>query len=47
MAKKVSEQAGIIAGQNPTHWDPKNPVVVFIIQVRTSSSPHSPPTAIP
>lgn len=39
MAGKVSSQAGIIAGQNPTHFDPKNPVVLFIIQVRLNPYP--------
>ncbi|KAF9893350.1 K(+)/H(+) antiporter [Aspergillus nanangensis] len=29
---KVSPQGGILEGGNPSHYDPKNPIVVFIIQ---------------
>lgn len=32
-AVKVNPQGGILEGGNPTHYDPKNPLVLFIIQV--------------
>lgn len=32
-AVKVSPQGGILEGGNPTHYDSKNPLVLFIIQV--------------
>ncbi|EPS26329.1 hypothetical protein PDE_01265 [Penicillium oxalicum 114-2] len=31
-AVKVSPQGGILEGGNPSHYDPKNPLVLFIIQ---------------
>ncbi|GLI81675.1 hypothetical protein PoHVEF18_010062 [Penicillium ochrochloron] len=33
-AVKVSPQGGILEGGNPTHYDSKNPLVLFIIQIR-------------
>ena len=30
---KVTPQGGILAGGNPSHYDPTNPLVLFIIQV--------------
>lgn len=30
---KVPEQAGILEGNNPTHYNPKDPIILFIIQV--------------
>jgi hypothetical protein len=32
---RVSPQGGILEGGNPTTYDSKNPLVLFIIQVRT------------
>ncbi|KAJ5171200.1 Cation/H+ exchanger [Penicillium coprophilum] len=32
--QRVSPQGGILEGGNPTHYDPKNPLVLFIIQIR-------------
>ncbi|KAB2570565.1 K+ homeostasis protein kha1 [Lasiodiplodia theobromae] len=29
---KVPEQAGILEGNNPTHYNPKDPIILFIIQ---------------
>jgi len=29
---KVAPQGGILEGGNPSHYDPKNPIVIFIIQ---------------
>lgn len=34
----VSPQGGILEGGNPSHYDPKNPLVLFIIQVTMSVS---------
>lgn len=34
----VSPQGGILEGGNPTHYDSKNPLVLFIIQVTMSPS---------
>lgn len=34
----VSPQGGILEGGNPTHYDSKNPLVLFIIQVSMSLS---------
>lgn len=34
----VSPQGGILEGGNPTDYDPKNPLVLFIIQVDMSPS---------
>lgn len=34
----VSPQGGILEGGNPTHYDSKNPLVLFIIQVAMSPS---------
>lgn len=33
-AVRVSPQGGILEGGNPSHYDSKNPIVLFIIQVR-------------
>ncbi|KAA8648420.1 Kha1p [Aspergillus tanneri] len=30
--RRVSPQGGILEGGNPSHYDPKNPIVIFIIQ---------------
>lgn len=30
---KVAHQGGILEGMNPTKYDPKNPIILFIIQV--------------
>lgn len=35
-AVKVAPQGGILEGGNPTEYDPKNPLVLFIIQVISS-----------
>lgn len=32
-AVKVAPQGGILEGGNPSEYDPKNPLVLFIIQV--------------
>lgn len=29
---RASPQGGVLEGGNPTHYDPKNPIIVFIIQ---------------
>lgn len=36
---RVSPQGGILEGGNPTTYDSKNPLVLFIIQVSESLSP--------
>jgi hypothetical protein len=33
----VAPQGGILEGGNPSHYDPKNPIVIFIIQVSIPS----------
>jgi hypothetical protein len=33
-ALKAAPQGGIIEHQNPSTYDPKNPVIIFIIQAR-------------
>jgi hypothetical protein len=33
----VPPQGGILEGGNPSHYDPKNPIVTFIIQVSIPS----------
>jgi hypothetical protein len=33
-SSQVSPQGGILEGGNPSHYDTKNPIVLFIIQVR-------------
>jgi hypothetical protein len=30
---RAPPQGGILEGGNPSHYDPKNPIVIFIIQV--------------
>lgn len=30
---RAAPQGGIIEGANPSHYDPKNPIIIFIIQV--------------
>ncbi|BFZ63650.1 hypothetical protein YB2330_004782 [Saitoella coloradoensis] len=30
--QSVTPQGGILEGENPTHYDPKNPIILFIIQ---------------
>ena len=32
-ASRAASQDGIIGGANPSKYDPKNPVIIFIIQV--------------
>lgn len=32
-ANRAPPQGGVLDGQNPTVYDPKNPIIVFIIQV--------------
>lgn len=32
--QRATAQAGILEGSNPSEYDPKNPIFVFIIQVR-------------
>ncbi|PHH68206.1 hypothetical protein CDD82_726 [Ophiocordyceps australis] len=31
--QQVSSQAGVLEGANPVHYDPNNPIILFIIQV--------------
>lgn len=30
---RAAPQGGILDGANPSHYDPKNPIITFIIQV--------------
>jgi hypothetical protein len=30
---RATPQGGILEGGNPSHYDPKNPIILFIIQV--------------
>jgi len=30
---RAAPQGGILEGGNPSHYDPKNPIIIFIIQV--------------
>jgi hypothetical protein len=30
---RAAPQGGILEGGNPSHYDPKNPIILFIIQV--------------
>jgi len=30
---RAAPQGGVIEGANPSHYDPKNPLITFIIQV--------------
>ena len=30
---RAASQAGILDGGDPSHYDPKNPIILFIIQV--------------
>lgn len=34
---RAPAQGGILEGLNPTHYDSKNPITIFIIQVRSSA----------
>lgn len=36
----VAGQAGILEGANPTKYDPKNPITLFIIQVSFQEEPY-------
>lgn len=36
---RASPQGGILEGANPSHYDPKNPIIIFIIQVSTIRIP--------
>lgn len=41
---RAQPQGGILEGGNPTVYDPKNPIIIFIIQVRIANSsfiPHN------
>lgn len=31
---RAKAQGGILEGENPTHYNPKDPIIIFIIQVR-------------
>jgi hypothetical protein len=33
----VAPQGGVLEGSNPTVFDPKNPIILFIIQVHSPS----------
>ena len=33
-ARRVPSQGGILEGANPSAYNPKNPIILFIIQVR-------------
>ena len=35
---RATPQGGILEGGNPSVYDPKNPIIIFIIQVSTSSN---------
>jgi hypothetical protein len=35
---KVPPQGGVLEGGNPVHFDAKNPIILFIVQVRCSWS---------
>jgi len=39
-AGRATPQGGILEGSNPTQYDAKNPIIIFIIQV--SSTPNFP-----
>lgn len=34
---KAPPQGGVLEGVNPVHFDAKNPIILFIVQVRLSS----------
>lgn len=34
---KAPPQGGVLEGVNPVHFDAKNPIILFIIQVGTAS----------
>jgi hypothetical protein len=36
---RAKAQGGILEGENPTHYNPKDPIIIFIIQVRITQ-PH-------
>lgn len=36
-AVRATPQGGILEGGNPSEYDPKNPIVMFIIQVGSSA----------
>jgi len=44
---KAPAQGGVLEGINPTKFDPKNPIILFIVQVRSLHSStnreHCPP----
>jgi hypothetical protein len=33
---RAKAQGGILEGENPTHYNPKDPIIIFIIQVRVA-----------
>lgn len=35
-SSRATHQGGIIEGTNPSRYDPKNPIIMFIIQVMHS-----------
>ena len=35
---RAAPQGGILEGGNPSHYDPKNPIILFIIQVGVLNS---------
>ena len=47
MAVRAANQGGILQGSNPSAYDPKNPIFVFIIQVSLSPLPTDTPSADP
>lgn len=40
-SSRVAAQGGILEGSNPSKYDPKNPLILFIIQVSQSNAPGS------
>ena len=42
-ASRAASQDGIIGGANPSKYDPKNPIIIFIIQVESSTPDHARP----
>jgi hypothetical protein len=38
---RAKAQGGILEGENPTHYNPKDPIIIFIIQVCLLCEPHS------
>ena len=47
MAVRAPNQGGILQGSNPSAYDPKNPILVFIIQVSLFPYPPRTPRADP